>query len=97
MALIYSDNLSTDTLYFIYYLLLLFIYLYSGRGGQSAQRFGRIREEKRHNFLRKVAETAVKVFIANDKINITGLFLAGSAQFKVELSQTDLLDPVSAL
>lgn len=35
----------------------------------------------------------MKVFIANDKINITGLILAGSAQFKVELSQTDLLDP----
>lgn len=67
-----------------------------GRGGQSAQRFGRIREEKRHNFLRKVAETAVKVFIENDKINISGLILAGSAQFKVELSQTDLLDPVSS-
>lgn len=39
----------------------------------------------------------MKVFIANDKINITGLILAGSAQFKVELSQTDLLDPVSSL
>lgn len=35
----------------------------------------------------------MKVFIENDKINISGLILAGSAQFKVELSQTDLLDP----
>lgn len=55
---------------------------------------GRIRLEKRHNFLRKVSEAAVKLFIANDKVNISGLILAGSAQFKVELSQTDLLDPV---
>lgn len=30
-----------------------------GRGGQSANRFARLREEKRHNYVRKVAELAV--------------------------------------
>ena len=29
-----------------------------GRGGQSAVRFARIREEKRHNYVRKVCELA---------------------------------------
>lgn len=29
-----------------------------GRGGQSANRFARLREEKRHNYVRKVAELA---------------------------------------
>merc|ERR1712168_230045 len=29
-----------------------------GRGGQSAVRFARLREEKRHNYVRKVAETS---------------------------------------
>merc|ERR1711953_1163197 len=38
-----------------------------GRGGQSAVRFARLREEKRHNYVRKVAETAVTLFISNDK------------------------------
>ncbi|KAL1239162.1 Eukaryotic peptide chain release factor subunit [Trichinella pseudospiralis] len=63
-----------------------------GRGGQSALRFARLRLEKRHNYVRKVAETAVQMFITNDKLNISGLVLAGSADFKSELGQSDMLD-----
>ncbi|KAJ3087644.1 Electron transfer flavoprotein alpha-subunit [Quaeritorhiza haematococci] len=63
-----------------------------GRGGQSALRFARLREEKRHNYVRKVAELAVQFFITNDKVNVTGLVLAGSADFKTELSQSDMFD-----
>ncbi|KAF1805643.1 hypothetical protein V8B55DRAFT_1354959 [Mucor lusitanicus] len=64
-----------------------------GRGGQSALRFSRLREEKRHNYVRKVAELAVNFFITNDKVNVSGLVLAGSADFKTELSQSELFDP----
>ncbi|XP_013379690.1 eukaryotic peptide chain release factor subunit 1 [Lingula anatina] len=64
-----------------------------GRGGQSALRFARLRMEKRHNYVRKVAETAVTLFITNDKPNVAGLVLAGSADFKTELSQSDMFDP----
>lgn len=63
-----------------------------GRGGQSAVRFSRLREEKRHNYVRKVAEVAVQNFIENDKVNCKGLILAGSADFKNELSKSDLFD-----
>lgn len=63
-----------------------------GRGGQSALRFSRLREEKRHNYVRKVAETAVQNFITADKVNVTGLILAGSADFKTELNGSDLFD-----
>ena len=42
----------------------------SGRGGQSALRFARLRMEKRHNYVRKVAETAVQMYITNDKVYI---------------------------
>lgn len=63
-----------------------------GRGGQSALRFARLRMEKRHNYVRKVAETAVQMFIVNDKVNCTGLIIAGSADFKSELSQSDMFD-----
>ena len=69
---------------------------YSGRGGQSALRFARLRMEKRHNYVRKVAEVAVQLFITNDRPNVAGLVLAGSADFKTELSQSDMFDPVSS-
>ncbi|GAB7347776.1 hypothetical protein MBLNU459_g5320t1 [Dothideomycetes sp. NU459] len=64
-----------------------------GRGGQSALRFARLREEKRHNYVRKVAEVAVQNFITNDKVNVAGIILAGSADFKNDLNQSDLFDP----
>ena len=48
--------------------------------------------EKRHNYVRKVAETAVQLFLTNDKANVSGLILAGSADFKTELSQSDMFD-----
>jgi len=63
-----------------------------GRGGQSALRFARLRVEKRHNYLRKVAELCTQFFITNDKINVTGLIFAGLADFKTELATTDMLD-----
>lgn len=69
----------------------------AGRGGQSALRFARLRMEKRHNYVRKVAETAVQLFISGDKVNVAGLVLAGSADFKTELSQSDMFDQVSGL
>jgi peptide subunit release factor 1 (eRF1) len=50
--------------------------------------------EKRHNYVRKVAEVATTLFITNDKPNIAGIILAGSADFKTELSQSDMFDPV---
>merc|ERR1711977_226315 len=55
-----------------------------GRGGQSALRFARLRLEKRHNYLRKVAELATLSFITNDKPNVQGLVIAGLADFKDE-------------
>jgi len=63
-----------------------------GRGGQSALRFARLRIEKRHNYVRKVAELCTQFFITNDKPNIAGLVLAGLADFKNELASSDLLD-----
>lgn len=56
-------------------------------------RFARLRVEKRHNYLRKVCEVAANVFITDNKCNVTGLVLAGSADFKNELNTTDMFDP----
>ncbi|KAJ4762538.1 Eukaryotic peptide chain release factor subunit 1-1 [Rhynchospora pubera] len=65
-----------------------------GRGGQSALRFARLRMEKRHNYVRKTAETATLHFInpSTSQPNVSGLILAGSADFKTELSQSDMFD-----
>jgi len=63
-----------------------------GRGGQSSVRFGRLREEARHNYVRKVCEHASNVFITNNQPNVTGIVLAGSAEFKDVISQSDLMD-----
>lgn len=65
-----------------------------GRGGQSACRFERLRIESRHNYVRKAAELAIQHFIdpATNLPNVAGLILAGSADFKTELSQSGLFD-----
>lgn len=56
-----------------------------GRGGQSAVRFARLRLEKRHNYMRKVAEHCTQYFITTDRPNVAGLVMAGSAEFKNKL------------
>merc|ERR1711990_1066011 len=63
-----------------------------GRGGQSALRFARLRLEKRHNYVVKIAELSNQLFLTDDKINVTGLILAGSADFKNVLSANDVFD-----
>ena len=63
-----------------------------GRGGQSAVRFARIREEKRHNYVRKCCELAVQHFITNDKPNVKGLIFAGSANLKNNITESEIFD-----
>lgn len=64
-----------------------------GRGGQSALRFARLRLEKRHNYIRKVAETSTQLYVTDgQRPNVRGLVLAGSAAFKDDLLKSDLFD-----
>lgn len=56
-------------------------------------RFARLRIEKRHNYLRKVCETAASLFIANDRCTVNGLILAGSADFKTDMEKSNMFDP----
>jgi|EP00550_Attheya_septentrionalis_P009033 peptide chain release factor subunit 1 len=64
-----------------------------GRGGQSALRFARLRLEKRHNYVRKVAELATQLYVTDgQRPNVQGIVLAGSADFKSELMRSDLFD-----
>ena len=63
-----------------------------GRGGQSANRFARLREEKRLTYVKRVAEISVHNFITNDMPNVKGLIMAGSADFKTVIQQADSFD-----
>lgn len=58
-----------------------------GRGGQSANRFARIREEKRLNYVKKVASLANQNFLGGaDVPKVKGIVMAGSADFKTVIS-----------
>lgn len=63
-----------------------------GRGGQSANRFARLREEKRHAYVRKIAELSTQNFITNDRPNVKGIVMAGSADFKTVIAESDEFD-----
>merc|ERR1719498_2246319 len=64
-----------------------------GRGGQSANRFARIREEKRLNYVKKVAQLASQNFIGPDAMpKVKGIVMAGSADFKTVIGQSDAFD-----
>lgn len=65
-----------------------------GRGGQSAQRFGRIRLEKRQNYITKVSELANKLFInsSTNMPNVKNIIIAGSADLKQQLFNSDVYD-----
>lgn len=64
-----------------------------GRGGQSQNRFERIRTEKRHNYLREITEAITEHFITDDQPNVRSLILAGSADLKYDIMKSDLFDP----
>ncbi|OVA01306.1 Peptide chain release factor eRF1/aRF1 [Macleaya cordata] len=57
--------------------------------------FGLLWMEKRHNYIRKTAELATQFYIdpTTNHPNVSGLILAGSADFKTELSQSYMFDP----
>jgi len=57
------------------------------KGGQSSQRFGRIRMEKRQAYVTKVAEFVNLDFLTNDVPNVKGIIIAGSADFKFQLQE----------
>lgn len=63
-----------------------------GRGGQSANRFARLREEKRDHYVKRVAELATQNFISNSVPNVKGIIMAGSADFKTVISNSQHFD-----
>jgi len=64
-----------------------------GRGGQSANRFERLRQDARNNYIRKIAEATAVHYITDNMPNVSGLILAGSADVKEELYFSNLFYP----
>lgn len=62
------------------------------RGGQSASRFARIRQDARKTYVSKVCEKATEVFIADNVPNITNIVLAGQAHLKDYLEKSSRFD-----
>ncbi|XP_076039369.1 uncharacterized protein LOC143024448 [Oratosquilla oratoria] len=64
------------------------------KGGQSAQRFERLRRELRNAYLKKICKETSKFFVDEEshKVNVRGLFFAGSAELKDELLKCPSLD-----
>ncbi|XP_074311229.1 eukaryotic peptide chain release factor subunit 1-3-like [Silene latifolia] len=64
------------------------------RGGQSAARFSRNRMIARHDYVKRTAEHAAECFISqkSNQVTVSGIVLAGSADFKSELIESGLLD-----
>jgi peptide chain release factor subunit 1 len=64
-----------------------------GRGGQSSNRFARIRTEKRHNYITKVSEACVQHFISQETNMpiVKNILLAGFGELKTQLRRE--LDP----
>ena len=63
-----------------------------GRGGQSAVRFARLREEKRHLYIVKCCEMASQHFFENERCSVRGIVIAGSADLKTVMQQSDHFD-----
>jgi len=64
------------------------------RGGQSANRFARLRDQSRQAYVRKVAEICTALFVSKTNClpNVKGLVLAGCADFKNDLIKSKVLD-----
>lgn len=63
-----------------------------GRGGQSAVRFARLRVEKRLLYQSKCCELAVQHFITENRPNVKGIVIAGAAQLKEEMRDSEHFD-----
>lgn len=61
-------------------------------GGQSSQRFQRLRLERRDAYLNKANENVIQAFVSEGVTHLSGMFLTGCAEFKDQLF--DKLIPV---
>jgi len=61
------------------------------KGGSSAPRYGRIREEKEHHYVNKIVNMIIDNYMIdnNEKYLVNGIILAGPAEMKHKVSKED--------
>jgi len=60
------------------------------KGGQSAQRIGRLRNQKENAFIQHTAEITKKLYMNNTNYLINGLVIAGPAEMKDKIKNNNL-------
>ncbi len=60
------------------------------KGGQSAQRFARVREALKHDWLKKVGDVANQIFMKEEK-DLQGIIISGPGPVKEEFLKGDYL------
>ena len=63
------------------------------RGGQSSNRFARLRDEAKHEYVKKVCEKLKNNLIKGEKVPYEGIIIAGNADIKHELYNSAMLEP----
>lgn len=56
-------------------------------GGQSQNRFARLRIEARGNYITKCSDLLTKYYITNDKSNVDSIFIGGPGEMKFNLAE----------
>jgi peptide chain release factor subunit 1 len=63
------------------------------RGGQSSNRYARLRDQAKFEYLKKVCERVKQNLVVDDKVPVEGIIVAGNAELKNDLMNTPMLDP----
>ncbi len=66
----------------------------SSRGGQSSNRYARLRDEERNAYVKMVCERLRLNLVVNNKVNVEGIIMAGSASIKDDILNHNSLDPL---
>ena len=64
----------------------------SRRGGQSALRFSRLRDEAFKIYVRKIGEALIQTFITDNTVNVEGIYFCGSGDIKNEVFKDTYFD-----
>lgn len=62
------------------------------KGGQSAVRIARLAEERRFLFVKQIAENINKQYLTNNSVNVKSIVIAGPAEMKDAVVNSELLD-----
>lgn len=63
-------------------------------GGQSAQRYGRIRDGQRKSYIKDISQKMVDIFSTNNICNVNSIILAGPAELKLDVFNNNIVNKI---